>query len=355
MLPLNQAPLAGHPRQGRYDPFTGNTPNGTYGREPVVAYGRLPVGLLICEMKGPSAIAIAADGAIQWQRTDHLGRWIESDATRGHALIGKGGYRTIQRVGADGVTVSEWGQSDPALPDIYGVRVSPDGSRMVVCHAGSTPGPVIVHDLGPDGWPVGEGAAIPGYLGYARSVAFDDERCLVWIADTFGPETAPGCTGRVMGVDPITGVVAHEYPGAFPNDVEMTPGGDVVWVDEHMDRARRVCPETAAPFTIAAGSKAYADWNPLAQSESASALKRRHGVLDGSGLSSTAVEYAGLSGLYAPNGIAMIADDLAAIADTDDGRVIVVRFGDDWRPEVLAVVARLNEPTKVRLSPFAAT
>lgn len=352
-LALSEAPLTGHPLQGRFNPATGATPEGDYGRLPAAAYGALPCALLIGEMKGPSATAVGQDGSILWRDTAHLGRWIDVDPVNRRCLVGDADPRTIRWLHPDtGVQLNAWSLPVGTPGDLYGVRIT--GGKLVVNVADGTDCEIWIFDLDGSRYPTGAGTKFTGYEGvgkFARSMLIDSAANLLWIASLSTPINAQGCEGAVQAYNLTTGALVHDRYGHYPNDVDQTPAGEIVWPDEHLDRIRAWNPATLTARSLMAGLKVRYDYEPAVSSISANTLATR--TLDGSGLSAAAVEYRGIKGLYAPNGVAVISNDLFAIADTDNGRVIVARATETWEPEVVAVVGLFNEPTKVRVIPAA--
>ena len=352
MTPLSDAPRHASPLQVRYKPGVGTPSGGAYGRVPVVVYGRLPCALLICEMKGPSALALEEDGTELFRDVDHRGCYIDTDFETGNCIVGAAGYRTLRWLDRAGTVLHTWSLPVAILGEIYGIRAC--GSRLFV----NTTQPsannyceMWVFDLDPTtGFPISAGTRFTAYEGvrhYARSMKLVNG--VLWIASMVLPLNPQGCQGSIRGYDYATGNLLHEFYGQFPNDVDVLPNGDVVWVDEHLDRARIAKPSTGAVRTLFAGSETRALYEPGVESVSANDTRQK--TLDGTGLSATAVEYCDLPALYAPNGISAITPTLYAVADTDNSRVIIVRLTDTWKPEVVAVVAILNEPTKVRIIP----
>lgn len=347
---LASAPTVGNPLQGRFNPLTGTTPDGLYGRSPVVVYGELPCALLICEMFGPSALAIGRDGTVMFRDTLHLGRWIDVDPQTGLCLVGDGTYRTVRWLNSSGIVVHSWSVDSGIDGEIYGLRTN--GDTLVINMVDGADGSTWTWSLDADGFPTGAATAFGAFTGtgkQARGMLIDGPT--LWIASMEDPINPQGCRGALQAYTLATGSLVDSYYGHFPNDVDRLPSGEIVWVDEHLDRIRGVVQSTDTVRSIMAGLQICFDYEPAVSSISANVLARA--TMDGSGLEASAVEYRGINGLYAPNGLTVIADGLFAIADTDNGRVIIARETDTWEPEVVAVVAMLNAPTKVRIIPAA--
>lgn len=353
-MDLAVAPLKAHPKQGRFDPLLPGTPAGDYGRLDVAAYGPLPCALLVCEMKGPSATLIEADGTIGFRDTLHLGRCVDTDVARDVCLVGAAGYRTIRWLDRTGAQVHVWTVPAAHLGLIYGFRLC--GGYLVVNLENAGDCAIVLFELDAAGVPLpGDGTVFAGYGGasaYARSMIIDEARDLLWVASMVLPVNAQGCEGSLRGYALADGALAHECFGHYPNDVDLLPDGSVVWLDEHLDRVRRLVPETGQVETIIAGTASRAAYEPGAGSMYANG--RANSARDGNGLCAGAIEYRGHAGLYAPNGLAAITNDLFAIADTDNSRVVIMRRTATWEPEPVAVAGPFNEPTKVRLLRAAA-
>lgn len=308
----------------------------------------MPCDLLICEMKGPRAFVMTRAGTVAWADTAHRGRWVETDARTGKHIIGAVGYRTARWFTKAGVLANTWTLPTAVVGEIYGLRVC--GAQMVI----TTWQPnnyceLWIFDLDADGYPVDGGVKFSGFEGFnkfSRSALIYEGR--VWIAAMNVPANANGAQGALEAYDLATGDLIESHPGNYPNDVDVLPTGEIVWIDEHFDRLRCVLPG-GEPRTLMAGSLSRATYD-LDGPVSAYTNDVQQRTLDGSKLSGLAVEYAGLNTLYAPNGVTAITSTLFAIADTDNSRVIVARVSDTWRPEVVAVIHPLNEPTKVRIS-----
>lgn len=345
---LSSAPLRGNPLQGRFNPSTASTPSGVYGRVPIVVYGALPCSLLIGEMKGPSAIVIDRDGVTRFRDILHLGRWIDVDPLRGFCLVGDGSYRRVRWLTTAGELANLW-ELDAGIPgEIYGLRTN--GQTLVVNVVDGADAETWIWILDNNGFPSGSGTKFTAFSGAgkaARSMLIAD--AALWIAALDAPVNAQGCIGAVESYDLATGALTASYYGHYPSDVDRLPTGEIVWIDEHLNRVRAVDPATGTVRSVMAGLKAVYDYEPSVSSMSANVAARA--TTDGSDLSAAAVEYQGLNALYSPNGLSVIGNGFYAIADTDNGRVIVARESSDWRPEVVAVVALLNEPTKVRVIP----
>lgn len=349
---LSDAPVTGHPLQGRFNPVTGVTPEKDYGRRPVSVYGTLPCALLIGELKGPSALAVAKDGAVLWRDTAHAGRWIDVDATNRRCLVGAADPRTIRWLHPDtGAQLNAWTVPVGTPGDLYGVRIT--GNKLVAnLNQTNNACQVWIWDLDANRYPTGAGTKFTGYEGvgfFARSMLIQTAQNLLWIASLSTPTNAQGCQGAVRAYNLTTGTLVHDLYGHYPNDVDVTPAGEIVWADEHLDRIRAWNPVTLLARSLMAGLKVRHDYEPAVSSINANTLATQ--TFDGSGLSGAAVEYRGRNGLYAPNGCRAISNDTFAVADTDNGRVVIMRATATWEPEVTAVIGLLNEPTKVAIIP----
>jgi len=345
---LADAPLHAHPLQGRFNPNTSNTPTGPTGRQAVVVYGELPCSLLIAENRGISALLVNPDGSTVWRDTTHQGRWCDVDPLTGYSLIGAADLRTIRWVDRQWRVQHQWSLPGGVTGDIYGLRTN--GTKMVVntIIGGGASGETWIFDLDANGVPTGAGTAFADFTGagmIARSMLIDGS--YLWIAKMTGTNPQ-GCVGQVQRHPLAGGPADQTYYGHYPNDLDKAPNGEIVWADEHLDRIRGVMPATGTVRTIMAGLEVCADYEPAVGSISANVLARR---VANSNIEASAVEYRGLPGLYAPNGVTVIAQGLYAIADTDNSRVIVARETATWEPEVVAVVGLLNEPTKARVLP----
>lgn len=346
--PLSSAPLTGHPLQGRYEPG-GQTGPGDYGVLPPILYGDLPCDLLVCEMKGPRAFLMKRDGTVPWSDGQQRGRWVDVDARTGGHIIGAPGYRTARWMSKAGALLNTWVLPPAILGEIYGLRVC--GARMIVTtYQTNNYCELWIFDLDAAGYPVGAGVKFSGFEGaakFCRSAIIVGDK--LWVASMVLPVSPSGSQGALECYSLTTGLLIESHPGDYPNDVDVLSTGEVVWIDEHLDRMCGVMPG-GVPRVILAGSAYRAGFDPNG-TQSAYTNHVLHATRDGSKLSMCATEYAGRDSLYAPNGLRVIADNLVVIADTDNSRIIVVRLGDGWRPEVTAIIHPLNEPTKVAISP----
>ena len=345
---LADAPLTAHPLQGRFNPNTSNTPTGPTGRQAVVVYGELPCSLLIAENRGISALLVNPDGSTVWRDTTHQGRWFDVDPLTGYSLIGAADLRTIRWVDRQWRVQHQWSLPGTVNGNIYGLRTN--GVKMVVNTetGGGASGETWIFDLDANGVPTGAGTAFADFTGagmIARSMLIDGS--YLWIAKMTGTNPQ-GCVGQVQRHPLAGGPADQTYYGHYPNDLDKAPNGEIVWADEHLDRIRGVMPATGTVRTIMAGLEVCANYEPPVGHISSNVLARR---VAGSIIEAAAVEYRGLPGLYAPNGVTVISQGLYAITDTDNSRVIVARETDTWEPEIVAVVGLLNEPTKARVLP----
>lgn len=346
VLPLTDAPLTGNSMQGRFNPRTAATPTGEYGLQPVAIYGSLPVDLLIAENFGPSATIVRKDGAVIRDRT-HLGRWIDVDPLTGLLLVGEPSRRSVRWLDRGGAEMHRWTIPVAMAGEIYGLRTN--GTQMVINAVSGANGETRIFDLDGDGVPTDSGTVFAAFTGaskVARSMLIDGG--LLWIASLGDPINAQGCEGALQAYDIDTGAQVDSYYGHYPNDVDRLPSGEIVWADEHLDRIRGVVQATDTVRTVMAGLQVTADYEPAVSSVAANVQAR---IVAGSNLEAAAVEFRGVNGLYAPNGVSVISQGLYAIADTDNSRVIIARETETWEPDVVAVIAHLNEPTKVRVIP----
>lgn len=352
-LPVADAPLVGHPYQGRFDPNGAGTPIGDYGRLPVTVWGELPCDLLIGELRGPSALMVFKDGREPVRDLAHLGRWVDVDPQTGLCLVGTPDYRTIRWLDPHqaGRQVHRWTLPGGIPGEIYGL--STDGERLVINMAidDGAEGETWIFALDGNGVPSDAGVEVPGFTGanaIARGLAIDPANAnRLWVAAMVMPDGPTGTQGSVRAYNLTTGAKEAEYYGHYPNDIDFLPDGRPVWCDEHLDRIR-IRDLDGSVRTLMAGLQVCADYEPVVGSIAANVLARR---VVGSDLEAAAVEFAGLKGLYAPNGVAVLSQDTLAIADTDNGRVIVVRITEAGEITILAVIAHLNEPTKVKVIP----
>lgn len=347
---LSDAPLTAHPLQGRFNPATGATPTGTNGRQAVQVYGVIPFPVLIAENKGISALIVRPDGSTTFRDTMAQARWCDVDPLTGYGLIGTGDLRTIRWADRQGRIRHQWTVPSAMVGNIYGIHTS--GTQLIVNTENGASGETRIFTLDANGVPTGTGtqiAALTGSQKLARGMHFQTIGGVqkLWWCAFADPDNAQGCEGQLQLYDTATWALEQQFYAHFPNDVDVTPSGNVVYVDEHIDRIRRVPVVNGvvgSAESIIAGSQSRFDYEPAVSSISANHLTVATG--DGSGLASVAVEYSGLDTLYAPNGVRAVTEDTFLICDTDNSRVIYARIGSGFAPEVLGVIALLNEPTK---------
>lgn len=342
---IAEAPRSAFPLQARYDPGSGTPGDGEYGTGSIAVYGDLPCDLLICENMGPSAIGLAKTGATMFRDLNHRGRWIDTDLSSGLGLVGWLDARTVRWLNRGGTEVHRWSLPTDIEGTINGLRVT--GGKLVINVEGAaTVCETWIWNLDGNGYPTGapgEFASFAGAGKYARSYLIDSGK--LWVAALSDPINPQGCEGEVQVYDLNTGVLLEAFYSHYPNDLDRLPDGRIVWVEEHLDRARVYDPVAETVSTLFAGSAIRAAYEPGVSSISANDLASR----TAGGLSEGAVEFGGQ--LYAPNGISVLTGGMFAVADTDNSRIIICRPSDTWRPEIVAVIAMLNEPTKVRVLP----
>lgn len=355
-LSLDLAPRTGHPLQGRYEPGA-QTPAGEYGMLPVHAYGELPCGVLICELGGPSALAVGADGRVLWRDLKHLGRCVDVDPATGRCVVGgrdardpnAGGvvadYRALRWLDpATGALLHEWTLPPEIAGLIYGFRIT-DNKLVVNIEGDAANCATHYWNLDAQRRPTGAPVALPfnGPAAYARSMLIRNG--VLWVTATERPDNAKGWHGAFQAFNIATGAQVASFDSHYPNDIDLLPDGRLIGLDEHFERVRLIDPVALTIETAIASTEFFANYEPTSPETSYQAIITQRPRVGGS-LSESAVEFAGYDTLYAPNGLRAITNSLWVIADTDNGRVVIVRRGADWRVKVIGIVALLNQPTK---------